>query len=501
MMRGIHAIAASEPERVALIVARGAGQDAVIRYGELERAINRAAHVIASLGTAPGDRVAVMLPNGPEIFSAWSAIARLGALVVPVSPRSAPPELAHLLADSEAKVLVHANAELAGRALAPLQGEIASVAIEELMSGDDSPPRSDYLGAPVSWMSYTSGTTGKPKGLERPPPRRLSSPPPNPYMQFWGFGANDVHLLCGPAYHTAPGAWAQMHLVEGAQLVIMPSWDASECLRAIAQHRVTNSHMVPANFIRILELDPEERARWDLTSVRKILHGAAACPPAVKRRIMRVFPRGSVWEYYGASEGMGTIISPEEWERKPGSVGRPFPGLGIRILDERGEIAPPHAIGSIYLKPAPGFEPAYKNEPEKTSAAYRDGYFTVGDLGWMDEDGYLYIADRRTDLILRGGVNIYPAEIEAALAEHPSVRDAAVFGVPDERLGQVVHAVVEPRSGAKIDADEIRAFLAERISDYKIPVTTEIVDRLPREPNGKIRKQALGERVFRPSRD
>jgi long-chain acyl-CoA synthetase len=491
--RGISAIARAEPERTALIVLESSGKDRAITFRELEARINCAASSLRAAGVMAVDRVAVMLENCAEVFAIWNAIARLGAYVVPVSYRSTPRELAYLIADSDAKVLIHEDRSLAERAVALLERSVTAIHVGDssLWSGNDEPPTDDFLGTPVSWMSYTSGTTGRPKGIERPRPQPMSSPTPNPYMTFWGFGASDVHLLAGPAYHTAPGAWAQMHLVEGAAVVIMPRWDAADCLRAIDRHRVTNSHLVPANFIRILELERDFRARYDLTSIRKILHGAAACPAAVKRQIMDVFPPGTVWEYYGASEGMGTIISPEEWQRKPGSVGRPFPGLGIRILDDAGDEAAPNIVGTIYLRPASGFEPQYRNAPDKTKAAYQDGFFTVGDLGWKDEDGYLYIADRRTDLILRGGVNIYPAEVESALAEHPGVVDAAVFGLPDPVLGQIVYAVVELRPGAPRDPQALRAFLTERLSDFKVPRTIEIVDALPREPNGKIKKQDL----------
>jgi long-chain acyl-CoA synthetase len=319
----------------------------------------------------------------------------------------------------------------------------------------------------------------------------MTEPPPNPYLGVLGLGGDDVHLLTGPAYHTAPAAWSQMSLFEGAAVVVMPRFEATECLRLIATHRVTASHMVPANFVRILELPPSERARFDLTSVRRILHAAAPCPVAVKRQVIALFPAGAIWEYYGASEGMGTLISPDDWLAKPGSVGRPFPGLDVRILDDDGRELPPGEVGTIYIQPFRGFEPRYHNAPDKTRDAYQGELFTVGDLGWKDGDGYLFIADRRTDLILRGGVNVYPAEVESALAEHPDVVDSAVVGVPDPRLGQRVRAVVELRRGATRDEDALRAFLADRIADYKLPAEVLFVDELPREPSGKVRKRDL----------
>jgi long-chain acyl-CoA synthetase len=361
----------------------------------------------------------------------------------------------------------------------------------ELWPDIEGPPSDEFLGSTVMTMNYTSGTTGRPKGIERPLPEPASEYPHNPFAEFWGFTADDVHLLCGPAYHTAPGAYAQMHLGEGAPVVVMERFTADSCLRLIEAERVTTSHMVPANFVRILEAD---WTAFDLSTIRKILHAAAPCPPAVKRQIMDVFPTGTVWEYYGMSEGMATVISPADWLAKPGSVGRAFPGLHISIRDEHGTELPAGVVGSVFVSAMPGSPKfAYHNAPDKTADAWQDDFFTVGDLGWLDDDGYLFLADRRVDLILRGGVNIYPAEVEHALATHPDIVDSAVFGLPDVRLGQRVHAIVELRAGADVDSEAITKHLRGELADYKLPATYEFVDALPREPNGKIRKHQLRE--------
>jgi long-chain acyl-CoA synthetase len=310
---------------------------------------------------------------------------------------------------------------------------------------------------------------------------------------MWGFRTDDVHLVVGPMYHTMPNAYAAQHLFVGATVVIMPRFDAEECLRLIARERVTTSSMVPAHFIRIIELPPESRAGHDLSSVRKILHAAAPCPPEVKRRIMQVFPPDTVWEFYGASEGPGTIISPSEWLRRPGSVGRPWPGVTVKVLGDDGRELPAGEVGTIYLSTLGSRKFSYHNAPEKTAAAFRGDFFTVGDMGWLDEDGYLYIADRRTDMVISGGVNIYPAEIEAALLTHPDVVDAAVFGIPDERWGESLHAVVEPRRGTSPRAESLRAWCRERLADYKTPRSVDLVAELPRDPNGKVLKRQLRE--------
>jgi long-chain acyl-CoA synthetase len=227
-----------------------------------------------------------------------------------------------------------------------------------------------------------------------------------------------------------------------------------------------------------------------------ILHSAAPCPAALKWRAMEVFPPGTIWELYGATEGMGALISPGEWLMKPGSVGRPFPGQEVRILDDEGTRVANGEIGGIYVSPMGGYEFAYRGDPEKTAAAHRDGFFTAGDMGWLDDDGFLFIADRRTDLIVSGGVNIYPAEVEAALAEDPDVADSTVIGLPDERMGQRVHALVVTRHGTSGDERRILERLSGRLATFKHPRTMEFLHEIPRDPSGKVhRRELVGERV------
>jgi len=483
---GIAAIAAEEPGRLAIVA-----DDRRLTYGELDARINRLSHLLADRGVGHGDRVAVLLRNRPEVFVAWNAIGRLGAIPVPVSYRFTPSEIRYIVDDSNSVVFIH-DADTGPAAVDGLGDlrDVLDIDVLPLDSGPTTPPTEDFLGTAVIPMAYTSGTTGRPKGISRSLPAPAREMGPNPLAMFWGFQPDDVHLLCGPAYHTAPGIYSMLHLTLGATVVVMQPFDANRCLELIEKERVTTSHMVPANFVRILDADWK---RYDLSSVRKILHAAAPCPPSVKRQIFEVFPPGSVWEYYGASEGMGTVISPEEWLKKPGSVGRAFPGLDVKIVGDDGAALPPGEIGTIRVSAIPGYQFGYHNAPEKTAAAWDGDYFTVGDLGWLDEDGYLFIADRRTDLVISGGVNIYPAEVEQAIAEHPDVVDVAVFGVPDERMGQTVHAVVELRSGTTCTAEALVTFLRGTLADYKLPRSVEFVDLLPREPNGKIRKTELRE--------
>ena len=245
-----------------------------------------------------------------------------------------------------------------------------------------------------------------------------------------------------------------MHLAFGATVVVMPKWDARGALELIERWRVTNTHMVPANFTRILELPEDVRGRYDLSSLKIVLHAAAPCPVPLKRAFMDFVGAEKVWEYYGASEGGGTVISPQEWLEHPGSVGKPFPGNEFEILDDDGNALPPGEVGTIYTRPAASsFE--YHNDPDKTASSHRGQWFTVGDAGYLDDDGYLYLTDRKSDMVISGGVNIYPREIEDCLHQHPEVVDCAVLGVPDDQWGEVLYAVVQPRADASLDADGV----------------------------------------------
>ncbi|HMD46133.1 MAG TPA: AMP-binding protein [Acidimicrobiales bacterium] len=479
--RGVAAVAAAHPDRLALI-----DGDRRVTYGELDQLANGLAALLAEHGVGPGDAVGIMAHNRAEWFTVSHAVARLGAMWVPVSPRLTPYEADYIIDDSKMKVLVAEGSPTVGVdgvAVVDIDGpDLARTAAE--------PPFPDYLNAAPAMLGYTSGTTGRPKAVERPAPVPVPVATTSPVAAFWGYGPDTVQLVCGPFYHTAPSSYAEYALWEGGVVVVQDGFVGDRCLTLIEEHRVTRTFMVPAHFVRILEADWKRR---DRSSLRMVLHAAAMCPVPVKWRILEVFPPGTLWEFYGATEGMGTIISPGEWLFKPGSVGRPFPGLHVKVLGDDGNETPPGEVGGIYISPMGGYRFSYRGDPEKTANAYRDGYFTAGDLGWIDEDGYLYIADRRTDLIVSGGVNIYPAEVESALVEDPDVTDAAVIGLPDERMGQRVHAIVEMRPGAVPDEEALVARLAERLADYKRPRTIEFVAQLPREPTGKVRKHQLRE--------
>jgi long-chain acyl-CoA synthetase len=427
------------------------------------------AHAFQARGVGPDDRVAVMLPNCVAFFVAGLATAKLEARVIPVNSHLKRDEVDWILSDSGAKVLV---------------------TLDDIPDSDDeSPIEGGYPTAAP--MFYTSGTTGRPKGVVHGEmsAARLT------FMQdmlrdLWGFTADEVHLLSGPAYHAGPGGYAFSALYNGGSVVILPTWDAVEWLRLVAEHRVTSTFMTPAHFIRILEVPEDERAKHDLSSLRLVIHGGAPCPMPVKERIIEALAPGEVYELYGASEGGATRISSSEWREKPGSVGTPWPGVEIRILSaEDGSPVPLGEDGLIYIRPPGGARFEYHNDPAKTEGAWQDDAFTVGDIGHLDDDGHLYITDRLSDMVLWGGVNIYPREIEEVLHRHPAVVDCAVFGVPDDRFGEVLKAVVELRGEATVE--ELQAFVREHLADFKCPSVVEFVDELPRDPNGKVLKRLL----------
>jgi long-chain acyl-CoA synthetase len=496
---GLRQHAHARPQKPALVM-----HENVLTYAALNARVNRLAHALRRAGVGVGDAVAAVLPNGFEWFELLNAAGKIGAQIVPIGYRLKGPEIAYMAADAHAKLIVGAPQprDEIDRACAELAWPAASLwmtgretprpgrAYEMLLTAEsDREPEDSFVGG-FNVLIYTSGTTGRPKGIER------SMDPASAHLSLlgiadlWGFRADDVHLVAGPLYHTAPASYGQIHLLIGASVILMPRFDAAAALRCIAEHRVTTTFMVPTHFSRILQLDARERQRWELSSLRLVLHSAAACPVHVKRQIMAVFPAGVVTEFYGASESGFTKISADEWLRKPGSVGRPWPGHAVRILDEQGNDCAPGEIGLIYVN-SPRMEFRYRGADEKTRGAFREGFFTAGDLGYVDADGYLFIADRRTDLIITGGANVYPAEVEGVLMGYPKIADVAVIGLPDEEMGRSVLAVVELRSGECATAEEIIAFARRDLAHYKCPRRVEFVAHLPREPQGKIRKHAL----------
>ena len=477
------------PDTPALILG-----DEVRTYSTLDERTNALAHGLRERGAVPGAVVAAVLPNGFEFFETALATSRLSAGFLPVNWHLKSDELSWILGDSGASVVVTdpEHADLV-RSAAPTETAVV-VTGDEYESLIAARARAEVLPSAPSWapIFYTSGTTGRPKGVVQGAfTRDRVAAGQEGQRRLWSWDAGDVYIVSGPAYHAGPGGWAMTAFYVGATTVILPAFDAGEWLRLVEAHGVTRSFMVPAHFIRILEVPEEERAGRDLSSLGLIVHGAAPCPVDVKRRIMDVLAPAQIWELYGMSEGGATRISPEEWLRKPGSVGTPWPGVEVRVLDEDGNERPSGQDGLIYVLPPGGARFEYHGDPEKTAAAWRQQGFTVGDVGHLDGDGYLYVTDRAADMVIRGGVNIYPREVEDALHRHPAVVDCAVFGVPDARLGEHLVAVVETRQ--PVAADVLKAHCRSLLADFKCPEHVDVVGTLPRDPAGKVLKRRLKE--------
>ncbi|HEY5097800.1 MAG TPA: AMP-binding protein [Acidimicrobiales bacterium] len=488
-VRGVTGHATEGPDRPAIV-----NKDVVRTYGQLQERALRLATVLLDHGAGPGCPVAAVLPNGIEIFEVATAAAMLDAPFLPVNWHLRAEELRYILADADVAVAVGQEGYEAdvARALDGLDAQSLMVGdeYEEALAAAVPLPGGDTGGGP-ELMFYTSGTTARPKGVvhgalaDRPSRLRAMEG----QVALWGWTADEVYVMTGPAYHASHLGWSLCALYIGATTVVTEQFEARAWLAEVARCGGTRTFMVPAHFIRILELSADEREAIDVSSLSLIVHAAAPCPVAVKFRMMEAFPGAEIHELYGASEGGATKISPEEWRRKPGSVGLPWPGVEIRILDEDGAPRPTGVPGLVYIRPAGPQRFSYRNDEVATKEAWRDDAFTVGDIGFLDDDGYLTITDRVSDMVLWGGVNIAPREIEEVLFEHPAVVDCAVLGIPDERDGEHLLALVQLRE--VVSETELADHVGSRLAKYKIPHHWEVVEELPRDHNGKVRKRQL----------
>jgi long-chain acyl-CoA synthetase len=497
MARGVTEHAHEAPDRVALIAPDAVG-DTSRTYGELNARSQRLAAVLRERGAGSGRPVASAVRNGLEPFEVATAAAMAGAPFLPLNWHLKRDELAYLLSDSDAAVVV-GHHDLAGQLPAPGPG-LARVLIGAPAADGDSyesliaaAPADASLdsGAGPKLVFYTSGTTARPKGvvhagLGDPEVRHAGM---GGQAQLWGWSADDVYVMSGPCYHASHAGWGLTALYVGATTVLPARFEAAEFLGAIAEYGGTRSFMVPAHFIRILQLPDAVREAIDVRTLTLVVHGGAPCPVSIKHKIMAAFPGTAFHELYGASEGGATRISPEEWLAHPGSVGRPWPGVEVRVLDGEGHPCPVETDGIIYIRPPARQHFSYRNDPQATRGAWVDDAFTVGDIGHLSADGYLTITDRVSDMVLWGGVNIAPREIEEVLYEHPEVVDCAVFGIADARDGEHLKAVVEVRS--PVETDVLADYVRSRLADYKVPHVWEIVDELPRDLNGKVLKRLL----------
>ncbi|WP_161600718.1 AMP-binding protein [Maritimibacter alkaliphilus] len=494
--------------------------DRTVSHEEMEARIDKVAGALLAKGLGEGQIVAQLMRNDTPIIEVNVGARRVGCYSVPLNWHLAAPEIQFLLEDSGAEVLVaHADLLRPVRDLVPEGCEVIVVetppSIREAFRLDPADctvpagernyedwiaaaePHAGENPADRGVIIYTSGTTGKPKGVMRDPmtpeETRLNA---RVFRDTIGIAPDMRGLIATPLYHASPNGFARYAATQGELLVITPRFDAEEFLALIEKHRINVIVAVPTIFVKLLKLPKEVREKYDVSSLRFISHTASACPVEVKRELMEwVGP--IVHEVYGGTEvGIALHASPEDWLKKPGTVGRCVEHAEVRILGENDEILGPNEPGEIYVKNGTYSDFTYIKNPEARAECEKDGFISIGDVGYLDEDGFLFISDRKRDMIIFAGTNIYPAEIESELVLCPEVADCAVFGLPDPEFGEVVAAYIQPAPGTTPDADSIRAFLEPRIAKYKIPRRIEIVPTLPREESGKLMKRKLRDAVI-----
>ncbi|MEV5551882.1 acyl-CoA synthetase [Streptomyces sp. NPDC052309] len=500
------AYVAQFPDKPAVVMA-GSGEG--MTYRELDEGSARLARYLHDRGLRRGDHIALLTGNHPKAFEVYWAALRSGLYITAVNRHLSPAEIAYVVNDCGARVLI-VSGDLADAAeaiatdtpavevrLSYLGGVAGYESYEDVLRDSSSEPLpSQPAGLD---MLYSSGTTGRPKGIKAPlPDRRVDEPGDMNVAVFgslYGLGQDTVYLSPAPVYHAAPLRFCGTVQALGGTVVLMEKFDPEAALAAIERYHVTHSQWVPTMFVRMLKLDEATRSKYDLSTLRVAIHAAAPCPAEVKNAMIDWW--GPILhEYYSATEGIGiTFITSEQWLRKPGSVGQAAAGA-IRICGDTGRELSAGEIGTIYFE-RDEMPFAYHNDPVKTAQAQHPdhpNWATTGDVGYVDDEGFLFLTDRKAFMIISGGVNIYPQEIEDALALHPEVLDSAVIGVPDPEMGESVKAVIQPAPGIAPSpelAEDLRTFLRDRIAHYKVPRGFDFVDELPRTPTGKLIKRRL----------
>jgi fatty-acyl-CoA synthase len=481
----------------------------VVTYRELEERANQLAHHFRQAGLVEGDTVAILMENNEHVHAAMWAARRSGLYYAVINTHLTPAEAAYIVDNSGAKAIIGSRAmrgvcEQLAEHLPNGLPELRLMADDDLDGWQRYPecvaqhpvtPIPDELEGDL--LQYSSGTTGRPKGIRRKLPHVPPAEAPSALTVLLGavqIDSNSVYLSPAPLYHTAPCMWTMAAQSMGVTTVVMRKFDPEEALRAIEKYRVTSGQFVPAMFVRMLKLPEEVRSKYDLSSLKRVVHAAAPCPIDIKKQMIDWWGP-VVDEYYSSSEGAGiTFITAEEWLKHPGSVGKPLIGVA-HILDENGDELPTGQAGQIYFDMGGLMEFEYHKDPQKTAESRsKQGWVTVGDVGYLDEEGYLFLTDRKHHMIISGGVNIYPQEAENMLITHPKVLDAAVFGVPDEEMGQRVKGVVQlvdPADETPEFAEELLQWLRDRLAHYKCPKSISFERQLPRTETGKMMKQEL----------
>jgi long-chain acyl-CoA synthetase len=488
-------------------------------YEDLYGRALRASRGLLELGVGAGDRVALLLRNSIELVEASIATVPLGAAKVPINWHWRGEEVAYVLSDSRAKALVvHEDLWPAIRAGVPDGVAVIVVPVDAgtgtpAEAGGSTPSAgSGWDGEELWWpqwlarhepwaqapqtappsIIYTSGTTGRPKGVVRGAPTDAQREELRAlFDEIFGLGPDERTAIPAPMYHSAPNAYVNAAVIHGMHMVLMTRFDPEEFLRIVEQERVTVVQMVPTMFVRLLALSEQARSRYDLSSLRRVVHAAAPCPPLLKRAMIE-WLGPIVAEYYGGTEtGPVTFATSEEWLAHPGTVGRALEQAEVKVLDPDGRELQAGGSGEVFMRLHALSDFTYEGDAAKRRAVERDGLVSCGDIGYLDGDGYLYLQDRASDMVISGGVNIYPAEIEACLMSLEGVRDCAVFGIPDAEMGEALAAHVELYDGVRLSEEDVRAHVHERLAGYKTPRVVEFRDSLPREDSGKIFKRRL----------
>ncbi len=501
------AYALTQPDKLAVVDDRPNGKVTTLTYGQLNEQANRLANVLLAMGAMPGDTKVVWCgQNSPGLVVMVNAARKLGVTAVPLNYRLSDEEATYVTDHCDASI-VYVDAEFApmferirhdlpkvehylvfGGAAPDGMADVEAM-MAEASEAEPEIPATTEAGAT---MIYTSGTTGKPKGALRR--GATGGEQAAAMMMHIGYTPDDVYVPTGPLYHSGPGGFMGIALALGQTVVLQRKFDAEDWLRLVDTYKVTSTFSAPTPIRMICNLPDEVKAKYDVSSMKRMIANAAPWSFALKQMYLAYFPADSLWEVYGSTElGVNCILRPEDQLRKPGSCGKPAPMVEVKLFDDDGNevtgIGPEHT-GELFVKSPSVFADYYKQH-DKFLADSKHGYQTVGDIAYVDDEGYVYICDRKKDMIISGGMNVYPAEIEAALDHHPDVLEAAVFGVPSEEWGETVHAVVVVREGASMTAEQVMAFAREHLASYKVPRSVSFVAELPKTGSGKILKREL----------